>query len=80
MIRENNADVLIHDTPILIFTLRSEGSEGVKVLPRMFGIEEYGIALADDSPLEEPIDQIVLELIEESEYQAILQRHLSPQK
>lgn len=80
MIRANTADVMVHDKPVLTFALRSDGARGLRILPKAFGIEEYGIALPDESPLEEEIDQLILEIIEEAEYQAILQRYLSEPK
>lgn len=77
MVREKMADVVVHDKPILTFTLRSQGSKGLKVLPSTFGIEEYGIALPENSFLQEKVDQLILETIEEAEYKVILHRYLS---
>lgn len=77
---DNRGDVVVHDKPLLTYKLRSEGKKNLRLLPHTFGVEEYGIVLPDNSPLAEKIDQLILEIIEENEYQAIINRYLSTPK
>lgn len=61
-------DAVVFDAPVLAFYVRSSGKEHANLAGPIFLRENYGIALPSNSPLKEPINQSLLRLRENGEY------------
>ena len=73
---ENGADAVVYDAPILRHLVLQSQGERLKVLPGSFEPQDYGIAFPPGSPLREPINRYLLELLREPLWQDILFRYL----
>jgi ABC-type amino acid transport substrate-binding protein len=76
-ISEGNIDALVYDAPVLQYLVNKEFKGILKVLPKAFVPQEYGIALQQGSSLREPVNRILLQKIREPEWQDIVYRYLS---
>ncbi|MCH5376971.1 MAG: transporter substrate-binding domain-containing protein [Planctomycetes bacterium] len=56
-------DAFVHDEPILRYDLRRNDYGGIELLPDVFDPQLYGIALPPMSPLREPLNQALLDLL-----------------
>jgi ABC-type amino acid transport substrate-binding protein len=73
---EGSADAVVYDAPILRYLLLQDLSDQLKVLAGSFEPQDYGIALPPGSPLREPVNRDLLELLREPLWQEILFRYL----
>ncbi len=69
-------EALVHDKPILQYLIRKEFPGELEVLPDTFLPQDYGIALRAGSPLREPVNRVLLEIIHAPEWQDTLYRYL----
>lgn len=69
-------EALVYDAPILSYLINKRYPGKLTVIPRTFEEQQYGIALAFESPLRQDINHILLELIESGEFRRIKQRYL----
>ena len=68
-------DAVVYDAPILRHLARARAGE-VVVLPGSFERQYYGIALPPASPLREPLNRALLEILEEPRWSGVLARYL----
>ncbi len=68
-------EAVVYDAPILKYEVRRQFGGSLIVLPSTFERQYYGIALATDSPLREPINQVLLRRIAMPEWQTVLTRY-----
>lgn len=61
-------DAVVFDAPVLAFYARTTGKEHADLAGPIFLRENYGIAVPSNSPLKEPINQSLLKLRENGEY------------
>jgi ABC-type amino acid transport substrate-binding protein len=73
---EGRVDSLVYDEPILRYLINSKYKGDLEVLPETFLPQDYGIALPDGNPLREPINQVLLEKIQDPSWQNTLSKYL----
>jgi ABC-type proline/glycine betaine transport system substrate-binding protein/voltage-gated potassium channel Kch len=69
-----HAEAVVYDAPVLQHYASHDGRGRVHVVGPVFWEQHYGIALASDSPLRDPINRALLRLMERGEYRQIQQR------
>ncbi|MFO1037450.1 MAG: transporter substrate-binding domain-containing protein [Geminicoccaceae bacterium] len=57
-------DAVVHDEPILRYTVNETFQAKLRVLDETFADQEYGIALQTGSPLREPVNRAILHILE----------------
>jgi ABC-type proline/glycine betaine transport system substrate-binding protein len=67
-------EAVVYDAPVLQHHASHAGRGSVHVVGPVFWQQQYGIALAADSPLRDPVNQALLRLMEQGEYQRIQER------
>jgi polar amino acid transport system substrate-binding protein len=73
---EGKIDALVHDKPILLYLIRHAYPGNLEVLPVTFLPQDYGFALPQKSPLREPINCALLEIIDSPAWQGTLAGYL----
>lgn len=68
------ADAMVYDAPVLQHYASQEGRGAVHVVGPVFWEQHYGIALAQESPLRDPVNRALLRLMEQGEYRRIQER------
>jgi len=71
-----NIEAFVYDKPILQYLIRKEFPADLEVLPITFFSQDYGIAMPPGSPLREPINRTLLEIIESPAWQGTLVQYL----
>jgi polar amino acid transport system substrate-binding protein len=66
----------VYDAPELRYRIKEQFSGQLEVLPTTYSHEDYGFALAQDSPLRHSIDLVLLQKTRSQEWQEILYRYL----
>lgn len=69
-------DAMVHDAPILRYLVQHGSHGSVRVLPPVFEPQEYGIALADGSPLREAVNRALLHRIDSPKWRELLREYL----
>lgn len=69
-------DAVVYDRPILRFLVAEEKTAQLQVLGSHFERQQYGIGLPTGSPLREPINQLIPDIIHRNEWQGILFRYM----
>ncbi|MDG5766349.1 transporter substrate-binding domain-containing protein [Balneolales bacterium ANBcel1] len=75
-VSEDAIDAFVHDAPIIRYYATNEFPNKVRVLPRTFNEQYYGIALPLDSPWRNDINRVMLEYIGSDEWEALNRRYL----
>ncbi|MGB0849250.1 MAG: transporter substrate-binding domain-containing protein, partial [Thiolinea sp.] len=70
-LRQNRADAVVFDAPVLAYQQAHDSSNDFKLVGRIFKPEQLSIALQADSPHRDPINQALLKLSEEGVVQKI---------
>ncbi|MEE9376332.1 MAG: transporter substrate-binding domain-containing protein [Rhizobiaceae bacterium] len=68
LLNSNAIDAIIHDAPVLLYYANRDGLGKIKIAGAVFKEEDYGIVLPKGSALREPINQALLNLVENGEY------------
>jgi ABC-type amino acid transport substrate-binding protein len=71
-----DADAVLYDAPILRYLTRTRYGDQLRVLPQELQRQDYGIALPQGSPLREPINRVLLEIVRSADWQPSLERYL----
>jgi polar amino acid transport system substrate-binding protein len=74
-VEQGRADAAVHDAPILEYHASRAGLGKVHVVGSVFKEEHYGVALAEQSPLREPINRALLALREDGSYLRLRERY-----
>lgn len=69
-------DAVLYDKPILQYVAAQEYPKRTRVLPRTFARQDYALALPNTSALREPLNQALLVVISDNDWQEVLARHL----
>ncbi len=64
-------DAVVYHAPFLQYYAGHEGKGRVRVVGRVFSEQQYGLALPPGSPLREPLNRALLELMENGTYRTI---------
>ena len=70
------ADAVIQDAPLLQFLAADTFRGRVRLVPAEFEPQDYGVALSTGSPLREPINRELLDILSGPTWDAILARYL----
>ncbi|MDJ0635279.1 MAG: transporter substrate-binding domain-containing protein [Xenococcaceae cyanobacterium MO_188.B29] len=73
-LEESQVDAVVYDAPVLQNYAAKDGAGKVKVVGPIFERQSYGIALKPNSPYREPINQALLEIIENGTYDEIYEK------
>jgi len=74
VLTDGQADAVVYDAPVLQHYASHEGRGAVHVVGPIFWEQQYGIALAENSPLRDPVNRALLRLMERGEYRRIQER------
>lgn len=77
-VRDDELDAFVYDKPLLAYRAKNEFSDEVMLLPGTYGRQDYGFALPFNSPLREPIDISLLELIENNAWHRKIRAMMGP--
>jgi ABC-type amino acid transport substrate-binding protein len=69
-------DAVVYDAPILKFIATHEMGGRLRVLPRTFERQDYGIALPQGSALREPLNVLLLEKISQPWWREVQRKYL----
>lgn len=69
-------DAFVYDRPLLSYLLRQQYGNRLKLVPGSFGREDYAIALPQQSPLREKINESLLRRIDSQPYNALVKQTL----
>ncbi len=70
-LQQGNLDAVVHDRPILLYYAANQGRGRVTVLQTTFSQQDYGIALPENSPLDEQFNREILRLKEDGRLQGL---------
>lgn len=68
-------DAVVYDQPILRYLTKEHFKGRIEILPFTFSRQDYGIGLPSNSPLRESLNQALLEIIRDPQWNAILQKY-----
>jgi len=71
-----NIQVVLHDAPLLRYRIAQDYASRLRMLSQVFSRQDYGIALPEDSPLQEPLDRALLGFVGTPEWRDILFQYL----
>lgn len=69
------ADAMVYDQPILRYLIKEHFSGRLEILSFTFSRQDYGIGLPSGSPLRESLNQALLEIIRDPQWNAVLQKY-----
>jgi ABC-type amino acid transport substrate-binding protein len=75
-VSEGRIMALVHDAPLLRYLVNEEFAGELKVLPNTFERQDYSIGLPTGSPLREPINRILLQIISATVWKDTLYNYL----
>ncbi len=70
-LKDQKVDAIVYDAPALKYYAAQEGAGKVKVVGKLFELQDYGIALPLNSPYRKDINSALLQLMENGTYQEI---------
>jgi len=76
LLRDGEAEAIVHDAPLLLHLARSAGGGTLEVLPRQFERQDYAFALPPGSALRESVNRALLEVTGSREWPDVLRRYL----
>ena len=68
MLSNGRVEAIVHDSPVLFYHVQKNGNGKIKIAGSTFQEEDYGIVFPDGSKLREPVNQAILELVENGKY------------
>jgi ABC-type amino acid transport substrate-binding protein len=69
-------DAFVYDRPLLQYLINKAPTKPVTLLPGSFGRQDYGIVLPQGSALREPMDRVLLQILQSREWEDIVFRYL----
>ncbi len=72
----DDVDAVVYDRPILRHLIHLTNAGRLEVLPQVIEVEQYAIALPPGSPLREPVNRLILEIVTEPAWQDLLEGYL----
>lgn len=73
-LRAGRADVAMHDTPNVLYYIKTAGDGEVKAVGPNLDAQSYGIAFPQDSPLREKVTIALLRMMEDGRYAEIYRK------
>jgi len=75
-IAQGKSDAMVYDDPLLKYLTNQHFKNKLIVVDKLFELQQYGIAFPEGSPLREPVNRIMLEIIHREEWQRVLKSYL----
>ena len=75
-IAQGKSDAMVYDDPLLKYLTNQHFKNKLIVIDKLFELQQYGIAFPEGSPLREPVNRIMLEIIHREEWQRVLKSYL----
>ena len=75
-VNQNKVNAMVYDAPLLVHLIKGHFEGDLEVLEGRFELQDYGIAFPENSPLREPVNRIMLNIIHEPEWQETLKKYL----
>ncbi len=75
-IKEKKSDAMVYDDPLLKYLTEHHFKNELIVIDKIFEQQQYGIAFPEGSPLREPINRVMLKIIQKEEWQRVLKSYL----
>jgi ABC-type amino acid transport substrate-binding protein len=75
-VQKGEIDAFLYDAPILRYLVLQTSADEIKVIHQQIARQDYGIALSQGSPLREPINQAMLENLQEGWWADTLTQYL----
>jgi ABC-type amino acid transport substrate-binding protein len=72
------ADAVVYDLPILRYLVNDNYVHDLRVLPKQFARQDYGIAIPPESPLRERFNREILQIIQGAQWTPMLEGYLGP--
>jgi ABC-type amino acid transport substrate-binding protein len=79
-LREGVVEVALHDAPILRYYARTDPGSALSVAKDRLVRDDYGFGLVENSPLRQPVNEALLEILRESRWREIRRRHLGAEE
>ncbi|HHO56219.1 MAG TPA: transporter substrate-binding domain-containing protein [Trueperaceae bacterium] len=74
-LEQKDVDAVVYDDALLKYLINKEFNS-LEVLPGLFELQGYGIAMPTNSPLREKINRVILQIIREDDWKDILTKYL----
>jgi ABC-type amino acid transport substrate-binding protein len=74
---DGRLDAVVQDAPILKFLVANNFADELKIIPKTFSRQDYGIALPVGSTQRETLNRDLLEVIASPEWRRLVQRYIS---
>ncbi|MEZ4519080.1 MAG: transporter substrate-binding domain-containing protein [Chloroflexota bacterium] len=65
LLLDGTVDAVVYDSPVLRYYSVTRGKRQVQIMGTIFKPEKYGIAVAENSELREPINEVLLEMYQD---------------
>lgn len=75
-LERGDIDAVVYDAALLKYYIHQEFDRELQLYEGLFELQFYGIAFPENSPLREPVNRALLEIIEGDEWQATISNYL----
>lgn len=75
-LKEGKIEAVVYDDPLLRYLIKENFKDSLQVDDHLFDLQHYGIAFPENSLLREPVNRIMLDIIQSEEWQQILNKYL----
>ena len=75
-IAQGKSDAMVYDDPLLKYLTKQHFQNKLIVIDKLFERQQYGIAFPENSPLREPVNRVMLDIIQKEEWQRVLKSYL----
>ncbi len=75
-LQNGRSEAVVYDEPIMRYMIGEHADWRIRVLPESFERQYYGIAMPTYSPLREPVNRLLLQIIESPQWKRVLMRYL----
>ena len=74
-IDRGEVDAMVYDDPLLKYLTENHFKNKLVVVDKLFELQQYGIAFPEGSPLREPVNRVMLDIISREEWQRVLRHY-----
>ena len=74
-LEKGDYDAVVYDEPILKYHIRQRHAGDLRMVPEHFERQDYALALPSGSPLREPLNLALLDILETTEWKSLVQRY-----
>jgi len=77
-IDRGDADAMVYDNPLLKYLTKNNFDNRLRVIDTIIEPQQYGIIFPEGSPLREPVNRVMLDIIKKDAWKRILSNYLGP--